>query len=130
MADNYLERRMEDYRAGRLGHPASHSRATTLPSPQAEPSLSGARVFIVTRSASASPRTAALIRLLRSQGCRVAFTDTDSAAGNRLAQATGAQCHPVDCSDADALDRSRALICRRWGGIDWEVGEIRERREI
>lgn len=125
MADNYLERRMEDYRSGRLAGNAPR-KPSASPSPASEPLLADARVFIITRSASASPRTAALIRLLRSQGCRVAFTDADSAAGNALAQATGAQCHPVDCTDPAALDRSRAIIVRRWGGIDWEVREIRD----
>lgn len=116
MADNYLERRMEDYRAGRL---RTQSRPPVKGSAAAPvPELAAMRVFLLTPSVSSSPRAEALVRLLRSQGCRVAFTDTDAAAGNRLAQATGAQCHPVDCADEEAVARSREIIIRRWGGID------------
>lgn len=122
MADNYLEHRMEDYRAGKLlrrpkGVP---SMSRTLPGAAPGP-LAATRVLILARSASASPRAAALVELLRSVGCRVAFTDTDTREGNRLAQATGAQCHPVDMADGMALQRSRELIESRWGGIDMEI---------
>ncbi|MCM1027996.1 MAG: SDR family oxidoreductase [Pseudoflavonifractor sp.] len=124
MADNYLERRMEDYRSGRLRATSRGSKsatATPLPSSVAETLGPSTRILILTRSASASSRARALIGLMRMPGCRVAFTDINSAEGTRLAQATGAQCHPIDWTDEAALERSRGLIERRWGGIDVEV---------
>lgn len=122
MADNYLERRMEDYRAGRLKDPLRRPVQSPRLSPSAAAALGpSTRVLLLAPSTSSSPRATALVELLRSAGCRVAFTDTDTAGGNRLAQATGAQCHPVDCADGMALERSRALIVKRWGGIDAEI---------
>ncbi len=113
---------MEDYRAGRLS--ASSRRpapSPALPGRVAEALGPATRVLLIAPSTSASARAAAMVELLRSAGCRVAFTDADAAGGNRLAQATGAQCHPVDIADEEAVARSRALIIRRWGGIDAEI---------
>ncbi|MDE6545492.1 MAG: SDR family oxidoreductase [Paramuribaculum sp.] len=121
MADNWLERRMDDYRAGRLAA-TRHKQAKPAPptASQAAP-LAGSRIFIKCHSLTASPAATALLRLLASAGCKVAFTDTDAAAGNRLAQATGTQCHPVDIADEVALKRSLEIIARRWGGIDFTI---------
>lgn len=121
MADNYLEKRMDDYRNGRLSirrHTNSSNVRNIIPDPDSTKALSGSRVFLITPSASGSERAVALIKLLCSSGCKVAFTDIDSKAGNLLAQTTGAQCHPIDISDLQALARSRNLIASRWGGID------------
>ena len=113
---------MEDYRAGRLKESARRQSTVTPLSAATLAALGpSTRVMLLTRSTSASPRAKALVELLRSAGCRVAFTDTDGTDGNRLAQATGAQCHPIDCSDEAAVARSRALIHKRWGGIDIEI---------
>lgn len=120
MADNYLEKRMDDYRAGRLSarRASGNTVRPPLPCPDTIKALEGSRVFIKIPSASASDRATALIRLFASQGCKVAFTDIDQKAGNSLAQATGTQCHPIDISDSQAVSNSRELIIRRWGDID------------
>lgn len=126
MADNYLERRMDDYRSGRLNKPvrtAKHNKSASAAEVQP---LTGQRVFIKVPSASASPRAIAMITLLRSAGCRVAFTDSDITAGNRLAQSTGAQCHPVDIADEVAVARSEAALKSHWGDIDITVDFTRE----
>lgn len=79
MADNYIERQMEDFRAGRLGG--------------------------VRRGAPAGPRvrvpfigdpgaTEAIVRALRQEGFRVDFTLGDTRAGNLIAQRTGARFLP------------------------------------
>lgn len=120
MADNYLERRMDDYRAGKLSAPRRKT-ATSSAATSATPALEGSRVMIRCGSTSASPRAAALTSLLAAAGCRVAFTDTDSHGGTLLARSTGAQCHPIDMADEVALARSVALIERRWGGIDISI---------
>ena len=120
MADNYLERRMDDYRAGKLKavrRPAARPTADRGSLPE----LEGTRVLILSPSASASQRVSSLVRLLISAGCKVAFTDSDSRAGNQLAQATGSQCHPIDHNDQAAVEASLALIERRWGGIDFTI---------
>ena len=121
MADNWLERRMDDYRAGRLAAPRSKPTKPSTPTPSRIAPLAGSRIFIRCRSVSASPAATALVRMLASTGCKIAFTDTDSVAGNRLAQDTGTQCHPIDIADEVALKRSIELVTRRWGGIDFTV---------
>lgn len=123
MADNWLERRMDDYRAGRLASPRHKQTRPAAPSDSQTAPLAGARIFIRCRSVTASPAATALVRLLASTGCKVAFTDTDSAAGNSLARATGTQCHPIDIADEVALKRSLELVNRRWGGIDFTVSQ-------
>lgn len=123
MADNWLENRMDDYRAGRLAAPHHKPTRPAAPTYSSLVPLAGSRIFIRCRSASASPSATALVRLLASTGCKVAFTDTDSVAGNRLAQDTGTQCHPIDIADEVALKRSLELVTRRWGGIDFTVSQ-------
>lgn len=118
MADNYLERRMEDYRAGRLNAPLRRKANPHSAAPTSEAALSSSRVLILSPSASASARVKALIDMLRAAGCRVAFTDSDARGGQALACASGAQCHPIDFRDEAAMERSREIIIRRWGGID------------
>lgn len=121
MADNFLEHRMDDYRAGRLSPRPSKSSTKQRLLPDSLSALAGSRVFILSHSTSASEQATALARLLTSAGCKVAFTDTDSRSGNQLAQTIGAQCHPIDYNDAEALNRSLKLIESRWGGIDFRI---------
>lgn len=103
MADNFLEKQMADYRAGRLNKP--------VPSV----SVKSRRVFIVTADLAEAER---LVRQYRSEGCRTAFTCTDAKAGAALAQATGSQLHHVaDLTDL-TLEHSLRYINRRWGGLD------------
>lgn len=123
MADNYLERRMDDYRAGKLSSPRRKhlTVSSAAPGADAATALEGSRVLIRCHSTSSSPRASALATMLASAGCRVAFTDTDSHGGTLLARSTGTQCHPIDMADEVALARSVALIERRWGGIVFTV---------
>lgn len=103
MADNYLEKQMADYRAGRLNKP--------VPSV----SVKSHRVFIVTADLAEAE---GLVRQYRSEGCRTAFTCTDAKAGAALAQATGSQLHHVADLTDQALEHSLRYINRRWGGLD------------
>ena len=118
MADNFLERRMEDMRRGVL----SHGRAV---------GPGGKRVLVLCDDAE---RTEGIVRRLRGEGCRVAFTGTDVGVGTRLAQSSGAQFHPVGACDFEGLERSLSLIWRSWRGVDlillsvpegWDAGDYR-----
>lgn len=110
MADNYLEKRMEEYRAGKLSRPVSHHVRSTPSSP-----FEGLRVYI-TRGT--TPIGQALIKAFRAKGCRVAFCDDNPRAGAAVAQATGSQFHPLDLNDPGAVERSMKTVVGRWGGID------------
>ncbi len=113
MADNYLERRMEEHlrRQAAPGSPAS--RRQGLRAGEVAVRYPAVRVVV---AGGCSEAGQALIRAFRSLGCRVAFTDPDARAATRLAQAEGAQYHPgadprtVASRLVAAGDQPRAII--------------------
>ncbi len=116
MADNFLERRMEDYRSGKLSAHSTHHPGRKS-STDAAPALAGLRV-IVTDGLS-EPLTSRIVKKLLEEGCKVAFMGTDSKEGARFAQASGAQFHPVkDTASADALSAAVGYVRNRWGEVD------------
>lgn len=103
MADNYLERRMDDYRAGRLNKPHQSANASAvLKYPSLRVMVTGdGRLF------------EAVVSRLRSLGLRVAFIG----GSDTLAQQTGARRYPQG-----ALSAIDAHIADTWGGLDISVG--------
>jgi hypothetical protein len=88
MADNYLEKRMEDYRRGaQVRHVSSHG----LKYP-------AVGVFV---SQADSPMARAIIKIFVEAGSRVAFTLADPAAGRLMAQQCGGRFYPM--TDYEAL---------------------------
>lgn len=90
MADNYLEKRMDDYAHGRLGAKSGRSlnRAgyASIKYPHQQ-------VLIV--DCDASPSGEAVLRTLTEAGCKVCFTALDRKEGNRLAQSCGGRFYPL-----------------------------------
>lgn len=107
MADNYLERKMEDYRSGkslmRTSAPVRRTRTAAM------------RAFVVE---GCSERGAEAIRQLRRCGWQVAFSCADLKAGRETAQATGSQHYPIAADNADALGEAFACVIGRWGGLE------------
>lgn len=121
MADNYLERKMEEYRNGKL-----HGHAVKRTPNGAKPGTLNVkypprRVF-VTGGASGIGR--AIVSAFANAGCRVAFCDIDSKTGAATAQATGSQFYPVDVTDAHALESCMDRILAAWGDIDVIVNNV------
>jgi hypothetical protein len=114
MADNYLENKMDEYRRGVLNAPA---RRRLTPSGHAGgcasfmPFPPGLRVMVLCAEASEE-----IIKALVNAGCRVAFTGPDRSHGARVAQASGAQHHPVDPADSEAVERSLEHLRHNWRG--------------
>ena len=105
MADNYLERRMEEYRRSRQGAAVNHVKriVSGLKPGQVAVNYPAMRVLVADACTVAGRAvTAALLRF----NCRVAITDADARAATKLAQDLGAQYHPG--SPADALARLAA----------------------
>lgn len=106
MADNYLERRMDEYRRSRQGA------ATRRAAMHTAPNLRTGQVIIdypperVLVTDIDNPIARAVTEALRRFNCRVAITCTDRTLGNRIAQTLGAQYHP-DGPQA-AIDRLAA----------------------
>lgn len=105
MADNYLEKRMEELRSGRL----------TLK--KAIPGIKPkARRVLVAGGCHGLPREKALE--FRQQGYRVAVFDKDEAAGRKLAHDHGIRFHRVDISDDALLRNEIESLLKVWRGVD------------
>lgn len=118
MADNYLEKRMEEYRAGKLAaksrtmvHTAAPKHGPgdfTLEFPQLRVAVIGGPVELVE----------ALVRAFRGVDCQVAVCHGDRKRCTQLAQATGCRYYPFD--PADGAKRAAVVddMTVRWGGAD------------
>lgn len=113
MADNYLERRMDDLRNGRL-----HK---STPSPRTAP---GAGLFgkypprrvVVTGGANGIGLE--ITRTFLRAGCKVAVIDIDAEAGLRLASGEGVRfCH-ADVADPAALEQALDSLFYAWRDVD------------
>lgn len=121
MADNYLERKMEEYRSGK-----TQQRVVKRTPSGAKPGtinikFPSRRVFI-TGGAKGIGR--AIVEAFRNADCKVAFCDKDSKTGTATAQATGAQFYPVDVTDANSLDLCVDRVIKAWGDIDVIVNNV------
>lgn len=117
MADNYLEKRMDDYRNGRL----SSSRKTSKLTPSGNPSgrvsfqLAVSRVFVAMENVQLRY---AISRAYAEAGCKVAFCGIDRAVGTEMAQRHGMMFCPVSEMNAEMVNRMLSLVCERWHGVE------------
>lgn len=119
MADNYLERKMEEYRAGKLTGKTSmkHRGSTLIPATGYDVELLGTkRVLVVGDCLKDSGLE--LLKLFRSIGCKVAFCDKDSKQGSAIAQQTGCRFYPVDYDDENKLANAKENLIAHWEGLD------------
>jgi len=119
MADNYLERKMEDYRSGKLAiksksrfKPGSLRPATGFDVAV----VSGKCVLICGDCLDGIGHE--LMKLFRSVGCKVAFCDIDVRRGTAEAQSSGCRFYPCDYEDESAVDAVMTDLYSRWGGVD------------
>lgn len=109
MADNYLERKMEDLRKGTV------SRAAFSSSPRKAQRLSPLRA-VVTGGANGIGRQ--IVKTFCNEGATVDFLDIDEVNGTALARSCGACFHHVDISDNKALEESFLHILERRLDVD------------
>lgn len=114
MADNYLERKMEEH-----GRPAprrcnADARLATAFGCEA---LCHLRVLVVSADYGA---VAEAVRVFRAAGCRTAFTAVGDSRrpGTAFAQRCGARCYPCLQADAQTYGRIAADLRYHWGGVD------------
>lgn len=122
MADNYLEKRMDDLRRGQ--RPGAY-RPKLTPVGHATGKLQVAfppRRVLVTGGASGIGR--AIVEAYCKAGCRVAFVDNDTEAGRSTASATGSRFIPLDVADAEALVREIEALIHVWGDLDIIVNNV------
>lgn len=114
MADNYLERKMEDYRKGSPRHytpkltPAGRKPGMLCIPVEPRPVLI---------AAPDSRLLEELTRLLAEAGCRVAVMCRQPAQGTALARQYGALYHPGDPEAAGDLAAACNTLQQRWGGV-------------
>ncbi len=110
MADNYLERRMEELRNGKL--------TVRGGVPGIRPG--GMRVVV---AGGTSGLARAKVLEFRKKGYRVAVFDSDEKEGKRMAYENGIRFHRVDIADQEAIAKEMALLLKTWRGIDIVVGD-------
>ena len=110
MADNYLERRMEELRSGKLAVkkaiPGINRKAPRV---------------LIAGGCHGLAREKALE--FRRQGCRVAVFDSDEASGKQMAHDHGIRFHRVDICDENALRNEMPSLLSAWRGVDIVVGK-------
>ena len=110
MADNYLEKRMADYRSGKLGVPLRKNSATPDKGLLA---FKMPELTVIVVGAADDAVSDMIVRLVNS-GCHVAIVDTDRTVGAMTAQRTGALFYPVSGFSDGSLAAAINFIEDRW----------------
>lgn len=114
MADNYLEKRMDDYRRSRTG---ARVAVTARPRNSFVARMPAVRVLMLCTDPAGFPLRS-VASVLSPCGVRVAFMAGDRGEGTDIAQSSGALYLPLH-SISDALAELKA----RWGGIDMVIAD-------
>ena len=109
MADNYLEKKMEELRSGKL--------TIKKAIPGIKP---GARRVLIAGGCHGIAREKALE--FRKSGCRVAIFDSDEQVGRKMAYDHGIRFHRVDINDKETLGKEMTALLNAWRGIDTIAG--------
>ena len=121
MADNYLEKKFEEY-AIRKSTAKTKKIVSTGPKPEhIEVRFPTRRVFV---TGGANGIGKAIVQAFRKIGCRVAFCDNDRKNGSLTAQTSGARFYPVDVCDSKALQSCMHDIFTTWGDIDILINNV------
>lgn len=116
MADNYLEKRMEEYRAGKLAPKITRTAAA----PQRKPgevtvAFPQMNALVLCGDAALTERVCGTFR---KAGMWVAFCMADRREGARIAQTTGSRFYPYTLDDVAKLESAMDDLAGRWGGVD------------
>lgn len=116
MADNYLEKRMDDYRSGRL---TPKARTVVKSSPRLAPNqllLEYPELKIVISPSLSVELIEALVVAYRGIGAKVAFSLHDTRKGTLLAQKHGARFYPSE--KFPTVEEILPDAVKQWGRID------------
>lgn len=105
MADNYLEKKYEEFQARKNG--AGKKKTNSIHKMR--------RVFV---TGGADGIGKAIVKAFRMAGNRVAFCDTNEVLGKETAEKTGTTFYHADIYDKEALDNCMRHILQEWGDLD------------
>lgn len=109
MADNYLEKKYEEFQSRK-------SAGTRTGSGKKTAAIHKTRRVFVTGGAEGIGK--AIVKAFRSAGHRVAFCDRNETAGKETALRTGTTFFHADVSDKEALEDCMQQLFNEWGDID------------
>ena len=117
MADNYLERRMEELRNGKLnqGNGVKRSTGPGHRSGVLQVAFPPRRVLV---TGGASGIGLAIVREYLKAGCKVAVFDIDKEKGDALAQNEGVRFYHIDLTDAQAIEDGFSNLMKAWRDVD------------
>ena len=123
MADNYLEKRMEEYRAGRLA-PRTRvvARGGVVRREKGEFVVEFPQMRVVVLGGGIG-LAEAVAKAFRTVDCQVALCHADSRSLTPFAQRHGLRYYPIDA--AEKWERVSDDVTSRWGGVDVVV-DLRE----
>lgn len=118
MADNYLERKMDELRNRRPVKTIARAPVYAISGRERNAvslSIPGRRVLVV---GGASGIVAALTRAYLRAGCKVAVFDSPDSEGQQMAYSEGVRFHPVDLSEPVSLTSAFTTLLKAWRDID------------
>ena len=115
MADNYLERRMDDLRNGRLQQSNKIQASVSQRKGYLSVNFPMRRVLV---TGGANGIGLAVTRAFLKAGCKVAVMDIDREKGEKLAHDEGVRFYNVDLADKDALEKALDNLFSAWKDLD------------
>ncbi|MDE6338799.1 MAG: SDR family oxidoreductase [Muribaculaceae bacterium] len=114
MADNYLERRMEDLRNGRL-RPSSNFTSTGSRKGSLHIPFPSRRVLV---TGGVNGIGLAIARAFLKAGCKVAVFDCDEEKGRKLSTNEGIRFYNINLADVNATERAMDDLLKAWRDLD------------
>ena len=111
MADNYLEKRIEEYRSGRLAARSRTSASMRAPRRVNQLSLTYPPMTVIMIADTLDSLVTEAVAAFTAVGCKVAFTSTDTKGSTALAQRSGARFYPKNVYIGDIFSD----VTSRWG---------------
>lgn len=115
MADNYLERKLEEHNAKKAGLQKRKTTPTGSKPGYLQVKFPKRRVFVTGGAAGIGK---AIVEAFCNAGCQVAFCDCNTKTGQATAEATGSRFYPANVANVLELENVMDRIFKDWGDID------------
>lgn len=112
MADNYLERKMEEYRAGKLSVRPKTVASRSLPKGKIAVDFPPRTVILA--AATVGPLCRAVVKVFIDAGCRVALVSVSHKEATELVRSCGARFYPVAGFSPASLDSVVEDVTSHW----------------